>query len=104
MPRGGRPASAEIARRDPDPIVRPAVAALAAALLPTRAAAKHIADGVLPITHCALWAVAFGPFLGVALRVYRRRAGADPFTAALRGGDAVPLTSEEALAWNAPRS
>jgi cobalt/nickel transport system permease protein len=83
MPRGGRPASAEIARRDPDRTVVLAIAALAALALPARASAMHIADGVLPAWQCAGWFALTAPFVVAALRVFRRRTAAEAFTKAL---------------------
>jgi cobalt/nickel transport system permease protein len=85
MPRRGRPAGAEIARRDPEVRFRRclALAALAAVALPRRASAMHIADGVLPPAACLGWAVACIPFVAASLRAYRRRTAADPFAKAL---------------------
>lgn len=74
MLRAGRPAGAEIARRDHDvtlPCSRAALALLAAAL-PGHAHAMHIADGVLPAPHAILWAVSCAPVVALALASYRR--------------------------------
>lgn len=83
MPPGGRPASAEIARRDPDRSVVLAVAALSAAAVPVSARAMHVSDGVLPPSHCVAWLVASAPFVGAGLRALRRRAAEDALTRSL---------------------
>ncbi len=82
MPCAGRPASAEIARRDNDLSVILLLVLMGAAV-PARASAMHIADGVLPIAQCAVWALACAPFVASALRTFRRRTHADPFVKVL---------------------
>lgn len=76
MPQGCRPAGAEIARRDPQirslsSVAAPALVAAALAW-PSRGAAMHIADGVIPPSQAALWFAACAPFVAAALGGWRR--------------------------------
>lgn len=80
MPTGCGPPGAEIARRTPT-AAHPFASALlgiALALAPAPALAMHLADGILPLGWAGLWTLVTLPFVGISLRVLRRRAADDP--------------------------
>ncbi len=78
MPPACGPPGAEIARRAPrNQLVQPSVIAAVALLLPSRACAMHLADGVLPLDWAVLFTTSAAPFVLIALRLMRRRGQAD---------------------------